>query len=164
MNTSGIRMLGVALTLLAGVSVFGASFAQSGGALKLSNTVYQDIEVKDANGKVTLKRVPAKTVVPGGEVVYEILYDNTGKVPAKDVAINNPVPAELSFVAVEGTPVTAVSVDGGKTFGNLADLTISQPDGTTRAAQPADVTDLRWVLATIQPGGKGKVSYRARVK
>ena len=164
MNTSGIRMLGLGLALLVGHSLAGVAHAQEAGALKITNAVFQEVEVKAADGKVTRKLVPATKVVPGGEVVYEINYDNTGKAPATDVAITNPVPPQLTFVDVEGTPVTSVSVDGGRTYGTLTALTVTGSDGQQRAAQPADVNHLRWVLAALQPGSKGKVSFRARVK
>lgn len=156
-----IRLAGWALCAIAGASAFGAH-AQD--ALSLSNAVYQDVQVKAPDGKISVKRIPAAKVVPGGEVVYEIQYANTSKQVVTDVAIDNPVPAQLSFVDVEGTPLTAVSVDGGKTFDKLSALTVTGADGKPRAAQPADVTHLRWVLATLQPGSKGKVAFRARVK
>ena len=163
MGTNNSRILGWALCALSAVSAFGAS-AQAAGTLKLTNAVYQEVEVKAADGKLSKKLVPAATVVPGGEVVYEIEYDNTGKETANDVAITNPVPRELTFVDVVGTPATSVSVDGGKQFGQLTELQVRNSDGTTRPAQPADVTTLRWVLPALAPGAKGKVSFRARVK
>jgi uncharacterized repeat protein (TIGR01451 family) len=161
--TTNIRFAGWALCALAGISAFGAS-AQAGGTLKLTNAVYQQVEIKAADGKITKKLVPAAKVVPGGEVVYEIEYNNTGKETANNVAITNPVPRELTFVDVVGAPVTAMSVDGGKQFGQLTDLEVTNSDGTKRPAQPTDVTTLRWVLPALKPGAQGKVSFRARVK
>lgn len=155
----------IALCILAGIFLAcGSAFAQAGGGMVLTTKVYQEVQVPGAGGKVVTKRVPAKTVVPGGEVIYEISYDNTGKAPATDVAINNPLPPELALVEVEGTPVTDVSVDGGKSFGKLAELTVTGKDGKARAAQTADVTHLRWIVARVEPGAKGKVTFRARVR
>ncbi|MEO5566240.1 MAG: hypothetical protein ABIR05_06240 [Luteimonas sp.] len=154
---------GLVLALAVGLAS-GAAFSQAASGLVLDNAVFQEVQVKGPDGKVSIKRVPVTTVVPGNEVIYEIRYDNAGKAPATDVAINNPVPTALAFVATEGAPVTAVSVDGGKNFGKLADLTVAGNDGKPRAAQNEDVTNLRWVVARIDPGSKGKVSFRARVK
>lgn len=163
MNTSSIRMLGVALALIAGNSFAGIAGAQEPGALKITNAVFQEVEVKAPDGKVTKRLLPAAKVVPGAEVVYEIAYRNDGRQAATDVAINNPLPRELVFVAAERSP-TSVSVDGGETFGQLSELTVTDAEGRTRAAQASDVTDLQWIVANLAPGASGKVVYRALVK
>lgn len=149
--------LGAAALLCMGV-------AQAAGQLALAGAVYQEIEVRTPEGEVTTKRVPAAKVVPGGEVVYEITYANAGDASVTNVAIDNPVPPQLTFVAAESVPLTGVSVDGGKAYGDLEDLTVAAPDGRERPAQPADVTHLRWVLGEVAPGSSGKVAFRARVK
>jgi uncharacterized repeat protein (TIGR01451 family) len=161
-----IRGFGWTLGVLFGVCAAGSAFAQAAapGPITLDTAVYQDVQVKGADGKVTTKRQAPKNVVPGDEVIYEMTYTSSAKTAASNVVIDNPIPAQLSFLKIEGTPATAVSIDGGKTFGQLADLKVKLPDGTTRPAQPSDVTSVRWVIATIAPGGKGKIAYHARVK
>ena len=156
-------MLAFAGALLGGLLSPGTGHAQEPGALKIDNAVFQEVEARAPDGTVTRKLVPAAKVVPGGEVVYEINYHNTGKESATDVAITNPVPRELVFVDVVGMPATSMSVDGSR-FARLTDLQITNGDGTKRPAQPADVTVLRWVLPALKPGAQGKVSFRARVK
>ena len=141
-----------------------AGIAQAAGQLALDGAVYQEVEVRTPEGEVVTRRVPAAKVVPGGEVVYEISFSNTGDAPVTNVAIDNPVPPELTFVAVEGSPLTAVSVDGGQAYGALAELSVASADGQARPAQPADVTHLRWVLGEVEPGSSGKVAFKARVK
>ena len=49
-------------------------------------------------------------------------------------------------------------------LGALAALTITNSDGTTRPAAHADVTHVRWVLASIAPGEKGRLSYPAIIR
>ena len=83
--------------------------------------------------------------------------------PATDVAINNPVARELVFLDASVAP-SAVSVDGGKRYAPLSELTVTGADGKPRPAQPADVTHLRWTIASVAPDASGKVSFRARVK
>ena len=143
---------------------FGA--AHAAGGLQLSNQVFQEVEVIGADGKPERKTVPAATVVPGTEVFYVITYRNTGDQPADKVAITNPVPAELEYVAVLGpAPANQVSVDGGRQYGALASLSVTGADGKPRPAQAADVTHVRWVLGTtLPPGDGGKVSFKARLK
>ena len=160
------RGFGWTLGVLFGVCAAGNALAQAAapGPIKLDTAVYQDVQVKGADGKVTTKRQAPKNVTPGDEVIYEMTYTSSAKSAATNVVIDNPVPPQLVFLKVEGTPATAVSIDGGKTFGQLADLKVKSADGTTRPAQPSDVTSVRWVIATIAPGGKGKIAYHAKVK
>lgn len=160
MHTSRIRMLGLALAVFVCPL---AAHAQDQGALKITNAVFQEVQVKAPDGKVTTKLVPAAKVAPGDEVVYEIGYHNEGADTATDLAIDNPMPSEMTFVSASKEP-TVVSVDGGKKFGELAQLTVAGPDGKTRQARPADITNLRWTVATLPGGASGKVTFRAKVK
>ena len=53
----------------------------------------------------------------------------------------------------------------GKQSPLLADLSIPMTDGTRRAAQPADVTHIRWAFQNPIPvGGTGKLMFRGVVK
>lgn len=141
---------------------FGTVHAQS---LEIDNQVFQEIEVTAADGSVERQTVPAATVIPGTEVTYVISYRNTGDAPAENVAITNPMPVALEYVGPQGAiPVSEVSVDGGTRFGALTALTVPGADGQPRAAQPADVTHLRWILAALPPGAEGAVSFSARVR
>lgn len=150
--------------LLAGMAMLciGAVHAQG---VELTNEVFQQTEVQAADGSTFMKTVPATTIVPGTEVIYVITYRNTGDQAADEVTIDNPVPAELDFVASAGErALDAVSVDGGTQYGALTELTVVGEDGASRPAQAADVTHLRWVLGTLEAGAEGKVSFVARVK
>lgn len=160
---SRLRSLAPTLCLIAGLAAFGSGLAQDGG-LEITNTAYQEVEVKADDGTVTTRLVPAARVVPGDEVVFEIAYVNTGSEAATDIAIDNPVPPQVSYQGAAGTPVTAVSVDGGESFGALDSLTVLGADGAPRPATASDVTNLRWIIESLAPGASGKVSFRARVK
>ena len=132
--------------------------------LELRNAVFQDIDVKNADGTTHRERVPAAKVVPGTEVIYVITYHNAGKQPAADVVITNPIPAELAYQPEAGSGAVApeVSVDKGKTWGALASLTVKGADGKPRPAQGGDVTHVRWKIgAPVKAGEEGSVSYRA---
>ena len=139
--------------------------ARAADTLELSNAVFQDTEVKGADGTTHHERVPATKVVPGSEVVYVISYKNVGKQPAADVVITNPVPKELAYQSELGPgPSLApeVSVDAGHTWGQLASLSVKGADGKPRPAQGKDVTHVRWKLpAPLKAGESGTVSYRA---
>jgi uncharacterized repeat protein (TIGR01451 family) len=160
MVTNSLRLALAASALL----VFGA--AHAAGGLELRNEVFQEIEVIGADGKPERKTIPAATVVPGTELFYVISYRNTGDKPADNVAITNPVPAALEYVSVLGpAPANLVSVDGGKQYGALASLSVTDTNGKPRPAQAADVTHVRWMLGTaLSPGDGGAVSFKARLK
>ena len=180
MKISGTRLLGVTLCLaVSGIaSAQDASPAQTTPAhtgpvqtspvqtspIEITNTVFQEVEATAADGSTSKKLVPAAKVVPGGEVVYYIDVVNHGDTAAADIAINNAVPAGLVLSGDPKPAASEVSVDGGETFGNLAALAVTGADGAQRAAQLTDVTNLRWVIATLAPGAKAQVVFRARVK
>ena len=154
------RLLVAACLLLA---VAPAVAAQD--TLELRNAVFQDVEVKAADGTMRKERVPAAKVVPGSEVIYVITYQNVGKQPATDVVITNPIPSELAYRPEPQPGPTAapeVSVDAGKSWGALAKLVVTGDDGKPRPAQGSDVTHVRWKLRTpVKAGEQGSVSYRA---
>lgn len=160
--THHLRKLGPALCLITGLAAFGSGFAQD-GSVEIGNAVYQEVQVEQADGTTSTSLQPVSKVVPGDEVVYEITYRNGGEQIATDVIVSNPVSADLVFVG-SSVPPTAVSVDGGATFGPLAELQVLDAEGNPRAALPSDITTLRWVIATLRPGETGSVSFRATVK
>jgi uncharacterized repeat protein (TIGR01451 family) len=157
---------GQAVLVLAMNALVWVGTANAAGGLKLSNQVFQEIEVKRADGEIEHKSVPAAMVVPGNEVFYVITYENTGDKPAENVVVTNPVPADLEYVSVLGPgPANQVSVDGGKHYDALANLTVTDADGKPRPAAAADVTHVRWALSgALEPGSGGTVSFKARLK
>jgi len=161
--TVGIRSCAGAFVVAASLMASAASHAQAAPGITINTSAFQEMEVKADDGTVTRKLVPAARVVPGDEVVYEITYSNGGADSATNLAINNPVPDAVTFL-VATNPPTAVSVDQGETFGNLGDLRVEGLDGQVRPAQPADITNLRWTIATLAPGAQGTIRYRVRVK
>jgi len=156
------RLAGLAAGCLL-LSVAPAIAAQD--TLELKNAVFQEVDVKSADGSMHKERVPAAKVVPGTEVIYVITYHNVGKQAASDVVITNPIPSELAYrPETEPGPSAApeVSVDSGKTWGALAKLMVPGADGKPRPAQGSDVTHVRWKLRTpVKAGEEGSVSYRA---
>ncbi len=146
-------------------------------ALLASNSVVLTSEAMversetDAAGKekLVLKKPSDVIVVPGDRIIFTLRYVNNGAEPASGFRATNPMPAPVQFVSV-AEDWAEVSVDGGKSWGKLAQLkvTAKNADGTgdvLRAATPEDVTHVRWVFATaIPPGATGSVSYRGLIK
>ncbi len=150
-----------AVVVIALMSSASAAFAAPG--VQLTNTVMRNVEQKGADGRVTIKQVVANSVAPGDKVTYLIAWKNDAAKPAERVVVTNPVPADLEFVSASDG--AEVSIDGGKSYGALASLTVRSASGATRAAQALDVTHVRWRIANaIAPGAAGEVSFQAKVK
>lgn len=121
------------------------------------------------NGKQIKKRIPAKGVQPGEEVIYTLSYVNAGNEPAKDLVISDPLPAGTSYVPGSATDSgdLTFSIDKGKSYKKptLLSYEIKGSDGKTvrRSATPDDYTNIRWTLPTVAPGGKGSVSFKVKV-
>lgn len=149
--------------------------------VKIESIAQVERTEKDADGaEVSKLYSPADVkVIPGDRLVFTNSYRNTGPVPVTGFVVNNPIHTAVSFTEVEeGWAV--VSVDGGKTYGKLVDLTVamisSETDegdstaadketSTSRAALPSDVTHIRWIFPeAIAPGASGKLQFRGVVK
>jgi uncharacterized repeat protein (TIGR01451 family) len=149
------------LFLLAMIAPAAAMAAQD---VSLASEVFVEKIVKDAKGEPKTVREAPGVVTPGEKLVFVLSYKNQGAQPATGFAVTNPIPAAVAFAGAESGG-SDVSIDGGKSWGQLAALTVKQPDGTSRAAAPADVTHIRWNFAKpIAAGSGGQLSFRAVVK
>lgn len=144
-----------------------SAFASAAG-MELKTEAFQEVTVKNKDGKPEKKRQKVATAVPGAEIIYVITYRNTGTEVSDNVLVNNPVPPGLAYVpgSAQGTGARAeVSVDQGKSFGALETLRVKGANGATRAAKGEDVTHVRWtVLAPLASAASGSVTYRAVLK
>ena len=104
-----------------------------------------------------------KVVVPGDRLLFSTSYRNQGSQVVTDFVVTNPVPAAVEILP-ESIGDAVVSVDGGKTWGQLAALSIIDSSGAKRPAKASDVTHMRWVIAAIASGASGKVQYNATVR
>jgi uncharacterized repeat protein (TIGR01451 family) len=119
--------------------------------------------VTDADGKERTELVEPTTIVPGDRLMFGTDYANKGGDAVTNFTVTNPLPAAVRL-APDADPALEVSADGGKTWGVLSTLTVTNPDGTTRPAAHADVTHVRCVLASIAPGAKGRLTYPAIIR
>ena len=136
--------------------------------VEVTTVAETEVTETDAQGKKTVKRTAATSVVPGTEVIYTITAKNTGNEPASNIVVNNLVPAHTVYVdgsAFGADTVITFSVDGGKSYGKAEELTVKDASGNSRAAKAKDYTHVRWTLQIeLQPGQQAEVWYRARVK
>lgn len=140
------------------------AFALQAKSIDLKNEAFKEIEEVSKDGKKVKKMVPAKSVVPGEVVIYVITYKNVGKEAATDIVVANPIPKNMTYKAAESEAKAnaEVSVDGGKVFGELEKLKITDKLRKTRPALASDVTHVRWKVAgAVQPNATGIVKLRA---
>ncbi len=126
------------------------------GDVKVSKLVVE-------NGKEKQVLSEPKVVVPGDRLVFSTSYRNNGSQVARNVVVTNPLPNGV-MLAPEGADSHSVSVDGGKTWGKLSEMSVSNGTGAMRPAVAGDVTHVRWVLSEVAPGAEGKVTYNAIVR
>lgn len=112
----------------------------------------------DADGNQTVNLVEPTVFTPGTRLSFGLSYENNGQVAATDVTATNPL-HEAVRLSADADPALNVSVDGGKTFGMLANLTVEDESGVAKPASHADVTHVRWTIASIAPGERGRVAF-----
>ncbi|WP_395394429.1 hypothetical protein WBP07_04135 [Novosphingobium sp. BL-8A] len=153
------NILASAAALALGLALAGPAMAAEPVSLK------GDVQVEKTvteNGATKTVLAPPTTVVPGDRLLFTTRYSNDGDKPVDNFVVTNPLPAPVRLAADEGG--YDVSVDGGKSFGKLATLTVADTAGARRAAQPEDVTHIRWTLAHLAPHAAGALEYHAVVR
>jgi uncharacterized repeat protein (TIGR01451 family) len=158
------KFIAVIPLLLAG---FAASAAPQGSIL-VKTVAEQEQTVTAANGAKTTVLAPAKSVLPGHEVIYTVTFENIGHEAASDVVVTNPVPEHTSYQPGSAFgPGTELlfSTDGGRSFAPATALEVHGHDGSVRAAGPEDYTHIRFVLKnSLTPGAVAFARYRTIVK
>jgi len=130
----------------------------------LTSTVFVEKDVTDAQGRKAVVLEEPNVVTPGDRLVFLLNYRNTDQRPAADFVVTNPMPAAVAY---QGTADggAEVSIDGGRSWGQLGTLKITEAGGTVRGARPEDVTHIRWALKQAIPSGSvGKLSFRGIVR
>jgi uncharacterized repeat protein (TIGR01451 family) len=130
----------------------------------LTSEIFVERTSTDANGQRRTSLEAPGVVTPGDPLVFVLHYRNDAAAPATDFVVTNPIPESVSYSSAESAG-SVVSVDGGRTWGGLASLSVRNADGTSRPAAAADVTHIRWRIAQpIAPGGQGELRFRGVVK
>ena len=130
--------------------------------MQMTSTVQVEKTVTVAGKPQTQLKAP-DSVVPGDKLVLATAYRNATAKPVDGFVVTNPVPKGVEY-AGGASAGAQLSVDGGRQWGSLGTLRVTQPDGTSRAAAGGDVTTVRWTIARVAPGAAGSVSYRGIVR
>ncbi len=135
--------------------------------VEIKTEVFEVIEVKQEDGRSKLEWVAAQSIIPGDRVGYRIRFENTGKDPADNIVLNNPVPENTIYIdgSARGANSKIVySVNGGQQFGIPKQLFIEK-EGIKVPATAKDYTNIRWTLiAPLESGEQGSVQYVVQVK
>ena len=150
----------IALVALTGLTLPAAAKQQP---ISLAGDVMMVKTETNAAGESTTKLVEPKTIVPGDRLIFGTDYSNSGSDAVENFVVTNPLPAPVRL-ASDADPELSVSVDGGKNWGKLAELSVNSEAGEARAASHADVTHVRWVLSVVEPGAKGRLEYPAIIR
>ena len=130
----------------------------------LNSEIFVERVTTDANGRQSASLEAPGVVTPGDPLVFVLHYRNDAASPATDFVVTNPIPESVSYVRAESAG-SVLSVDSGRTWGDLATLRVRAADGSSRPAAAADVTHIRWRIAQpIPPGGQGELRFRGVVK
>lgn len=162
-----MRILTVVLAL---ILLYCPANAESKGSIELKSVAEVEVTLINEKGEREIKRVDAaKTdVAPGDTVIFTTYYSNIGKETATGVVITNPVPGHMDYRAgtAEGIGTgIEFSVDNGETYGLPENLEVTDSKGEKRAARAEEYTYIKWTLSgPLEPGEKGSVSFRAKVK
>jgi len=137
--------------------------------VKLQSIVQVErIEDTDTGTKATKYYAPQDVkVVPGDRLFFKLSYTNKSDNAATGFVATNPMPNAVEFSSVE-EKWAVVSIDGGKNYGKLTDMTMDEKTAEgmeKRPAKPSDVTHVRWVFKQpISAGEAGQLSFRGVVK
>ncbi len=196
---SNMRMILIEAAMVTGVLMTGLSASQAAYAtplsvaiqaavpdpradVKIDSTIMVERTEESESGEIVTKLVDPATVkvIPGDRLLFTNAYRNTGQTAVTGFVVNNPVHQAVALIEVL-EDWALVSVDGGKNFGKLSELGVTEtaavaapgketaetpePAQTTRPAIASDVTHIRWVLASpIAPGASGELRFRGIVK
>ena len=154
----------IAATFLAGVAMTNiAPVSAQEQAIVLEGEVKVEKTVTDATGATSVELVEPDKIVPGDKLLFSTVYTNSSAEAVENFVVTNPIPSAVTLAPDADAQLT-VSTDGGATWGKLAELTVEAEDGTRRAAQHADVTHIRWTLASVSPGESGRLEYPAIIR
>jgi uncharacterized repeat protein (TIGR01451 family) len=157
-----------ALITILFLTAFAGPAAAQDAPIEIQSSALVEKTVVNEKGEKEVVRQPATKVLPGEEVIFINTYINKGEAPADDVVINNAIPEHMIYVgdsAQGDATVITYSVDGGKTFGPVLDLMVTEPDGSKRPAASVDVTHIRWTRTTpLPPNETAQVEFHARLK
>jgi hypothetical protein len=135
--------------------------ANAAGPVQFASDVFVERFQPAPGGRTARTLERAQRLNPGDRVVFVVNWKAARK---SEFTVTNPMPRAVSFQR-SAAGDEEVSVDGGRSWGDLAALTVRDRDGQVRHAVPEDVTHLRWrIPGEIAAQGEGQMIYRGIVR
>jgi hypothetical protein len=164
MNTfSKLALSWTAACAAMAVALASPAAAAQDQAIALKGDVMAVKTTTNEAGVTATQLVKPNLIVPGDRLLFTTNYHHTGEEAADNFVVTNPLPSAVRL-APDADPSLTVSVDGGTSWGMLAELTVADEAGASRAASHADVTHIRWTLPVVNPGDKGELQYPAIIR
>ncbi|MES2303534.1 MAG: hypothetical protein V4521_15925 [Pseudomonadota bacterium] len=135
--------------------------AHAANAVHFASDVFVERFVSAPGGRSARVLERADRLRPGDRVIFVV---NWTAQRGSEFTVTNPMPRAVAFQrSVDGEE--EVSVDGGRNWGRMDELTLRDAEGALRMATPEDVTHLRWrVPGTLAQRGSGQLTYRGVVR
>lgn len=135
------------------------------------NIISEKEVVVEEKGKQITKKVLAKDIEPGEELIFTITYKNKGDEIAKNVAIKNPVPEGAVYVVDsakgKNSDIT-FSIDNGKTFKKPSLLTYEHSNASGKRvrskASYEQYSHVQWLVKEVLPNSEGSLTFKVKVK
>ena len=141
--------------LIGSTALMVASVATAQSLVEIDREVFLE-RSEERDGRMQRVLAPAETLERGDTVVLMLAWRTPEDRP---FTISSRVPRTLAFRA-SGRDTPQVSVDGGRTWGQLSQLRVNG-----RPATSADVTNVRWDVANPRAArGRGVFTYSAVVR
>lgn len=129
--------------------------------ISLDSAVFVERLGHTNDGRVERRIEPAGQLRRGDRLVMVVEWQTSPD--GKSFAVTSPIPRSIAFQDTS-TDAMQVSVDGGRSWGQLGALKTSDRYGS-RIASPEDVTHLRWLVNPNDARrGMGRVTYSAIVR
>jgi len=113
----------------------------------LDNNVYTHTETVTRTWDVRISKSLGGAPLAGGEVVYQLQFENEGNMPATDVVLTDTWPLSVTYLSWEGELYNPDMVE-------LCD--------EEAVIEPANRRG-RWEIGTLQPGGRGSIYLTVRI-
>ncbi len=150
----------IALGLVSAAAIVPCT-ANAAGPVQFASDVFVERFQPAPGGRIARTLERAERLQPGDRVVFVV---NWKSARTREFTVTNPMPRAVSFQR-SAAGDEEVSVDGGRSWGDLAALTIRERDGQLRHAVPEDVTHLRWrIPGALAAQGEGQMIYRGIVR
>lgn len=135
--------------------------AHAAGSVQFASDVFVERFQSAPGGRTARILERADQLRPGDRVIFVVNWSGR---KGGGFTVTNPLPRAIAFAGATDQ-AQEVSVDGGRTWGQLEGLTVRDAYGRVRPAHAEDVTHLRWRIPGPQANaGTGQMTWRGVVR